>query len=71
MDMGSPLGDRTAMAFYTPKVTTLAVIPRGLGAVTSMRIFKGRVICQTESGIDFVVGIPTGGNNEDGNKSKI
>lgn len=34
-------------------------VPAALGAITAMRIENGRLICDTESGIPFIVAAPS------------
>ncbi len=54
-----------------PKATVIAEIPRDLGCVTSIQVRRGRIVCETESGIEFVVGIPAELLDGHDGKSKI
>ncbi len=47
----------------TPGFTVIADLPEQLGDIVSMRIENGRLICETESGIPFVVGVPPRGDD--------
>ncbi len=57
--------------FAVSKAVRVVSLPRGLGAVTAMRILNGRIVCKTESGVEFVMGVSTEGDNGHDDKSKI
>lgn len=53
--VGKEMNETEEIQWFTPEVTFLCTIPAELGVATKLYLRNGKIICETESGIQMIV----------------